>query len=55
MHNYRWPLGLAAGEQQYDELEKRLAAGPVISVPAITLEGDAMAHRTRNRPPIAAN
>lgn len=41
IHNYRWRLGLAAGEPQYDELEKRLAAGPVITVPAITLEGEA--------------
>jgi len=41
IHNYRWRLGLAAGEPQYDELEKRLAAGPVINVPTITLEGDA--------------
>ena len=41
IHNYRWRLGLAAGEPQYDDLEKRLAASPVISVPAITLEGDA--------------
>lgn len=41
MHNYRWRLALAEGEPQYDELEKRLAEGPVIKVPAITLEGDA--------------
>jgi len=41
IHNYRWRLGLAEGEPQYDELEKRLAAAPVIAVPAITLEGDA--------------
>jgi pimeloyl-ACP methyl ester carboxylesterase len=41
IHNYRWRLGLAAGEPQYDELEQRLAAGPVITVPTITLEGDA--------------
>jgi pimeloyl-ACP methyl ester carboxylesterase len=41
MHNYRWRLGLAEGESQYDELEKRLAPAPVISVPTITLEGDA--------------
>jgi pimeloyl-ACP methyl ester carboxylesterase len=41
IHNYRWRLGLAEGEPKYDELEKRLAAAPVISVPAITLEGDA--------------
>jgi pimeloyl-ACP methyl ester carboxylesterase len=41
IHNYRWRLGLAEGESKYDDLEKRLAAGPVISVPTITLEGDA--------------
>jgi pimeloyl-ACP methyl ester carboxylesterase len=41
IHNYRWRLGLAAGEPQYDDLEKRIAQGPVISVPTITLEGDA--------------
>ena len=41
IHNYRWRIGLAEGERQYDDLEKRLAEGPVIAVPAITLEGDA--------------
>ena len=41
IHNYRWRLALATGEPQYDELEKRLAAAPVITVPTITLEGDA--------------
>lgn len=41
IHNYRWRLGLAEGEAQYDDLEKRLAAAPVIGVPTITLEGDA--------------
>jgi pimeloyl-ACP methyl ester carboxylesterase len=40
VHNYRWRLGLA-GEPQYDELEKRLADAPPITVPTITLEGDA--------------
>jgi pimeloyl-ACP methyl ester carboxylesterase len=41
IHNYRWRLGLAPGEARYDELEKQLAASPVITVPTITLEGDA--------------
>jgi pimeloyl-ACP methyl ester carboxylesterase len=41
IHNYRWRLGLAAGEPQYDDLEKRLADGPLVTVPTITLEGDA--------------
>ena len=41
VHNYRWRLGLAEGEAQYEGLEKRLAEAPVIGVPTITLEGDA--------------
>jgi pimeloyl-ACP methyl ester carboxylesterase len=41
MHDYRWRLGLADGEGKYDDLEKRLAALPAVTVPAITLEGDA--------------
>ena len=38
IHNYRWRLDLA-GEARYDDLEKRLAASPVITIPTITLEG----------------
>ena len=41
IHNYRWRLGLATGESQYDDLERQLAGGPDIAVPTITLEGDA--------------
>jgi len=41
IHNYRWRLGLAEGEAKYDALEERLARGPIIEVPTITLEGDA--------------
>jgi pimeloyl-ACP methyl ester carboxylesterase len=41
IHNYRWRLGLAPGEPRYDDLEKRLATFPVITVPTITLESDA--------------
>jgi pimeloyl-ACP methyl ester carboxylesterase len=41
IHNYRWRLGLAEGEAKYDDLEKKLAAAPVIAVPTITMEGDA--------------
>jgi pimeloyl-ACP methyl ester carboxylesterase len=41
IHNYRWRLGLAEGEPQYDALEKRLADLPAINVPTITMEGDA--------------
>jgi pimeloyl-ACP methyl ester carboxylesterase len=40
MHDHRWRLGLADGERKYDDLEKRLAALPVVAVPAITMEGD---------------
>jgi pimeloyl-ACP methyl ester carboxylesterase len=41
IHNYRWRLGLAQGEPEFAELEERLAAAPTVSVPTITLEGDA--------------
>jgi pimeloyl-ACP methyl ester carboxylesterase len=41
IHNYRWRLALAKGEPRFDDLEKRLATSPVITVPTITLEGDA--------------
>jgi pimeloyl-ACP methyl ester carboxylesterase len=41
VHNYRWRLDLAKGEPKYADLEKRLAQSPVISVPTITMEGDA--------------
>ena len=41
IHNYRWRLGLAEGEPEYDDLEQRLAKGPAITVPTVTLEGDA--------------
>lgn len=41
IHNYRWRLGLASGESKYDDLEQRLAAAPAVTVPTITLVGDA--------------
>jgi pimeloyl-ACP methyl ester carboxylesterase len=41
IHNYRWRLGLAEGESRYADLESRLAESPKITVPTITLEGDA--------------
>jgi pimeloyl-ACP methyl ester carboxylesterase len=41
IHNYRWRLGIVDGETRYDDLEKRLAEAPVITVPTITMEGDA--------------
>jgi pimeloyl-ACP methyl ester carboxylesterase len=40
IHNYRWRLSLAAGEPQYDDLERQLAEAPVISVPTITIASD---------------
>ena len=41
VHNYRWRLGLAEGEPRLDATERQLATKPVITVPTITLEGDA--------------
>jgi pimeloyl-ACP methyl ester carboxylesterase len=41
IHNYRWRIGLAEGEARYDALEQKLAQGPMITVPTITMEGDA--------------
>jgi pimeloyl-ACP methyl ester carboxylesterase len=41
IHNYRWRQGLAEGEAKYDEYEQKLATGPAVTVPAITMEGDA--------------
>ncbi len=41
IHNYRWRLALAEGEPKYADLDKRLAEGPAITVPTITMEGDA--------------
>ena len=41
IHNYRWRLALSDGEAKYQDLEAKLAPGPVVAVPSITLEGDA--------------
>ena len=41
IHNYRWRMGLVEGEPRYDDLERRLVESPDITVPTITLEGDA--------------
>jgi pimeloyl-ACP methyl ester carboxylesterase len=41
IHNYRWRLAVAEGEPKYADLDRRLAEGPVITVPTITMEGDA--------------
>jgi pimeloyl-ACP methyl ester carboxylesterase len=40
VHNYRWRLGLVDGEAKYDAFEERLAKGPIITIPTITMEGD---------------
>ena len=40
IHNYRWRLSLAQGEPKYDHLEQKLFAGPVITVPTITIASD---------------
>jgi pimeloyl-ACP methyl ester carboxylesterase len=41
IHNYRWRIGLAPGDPKYGGLEEKLSAAPIITVPTITLEGDA--------------
>src|SRR5450631_3064565 len=41
IHNYRWRLSLAEGESKYDDLEKKIAMAPVVTVPTISMEGDA--------------
>ncbi|UVC09144.1 alpha/beta hydrolase [Rhizobium sp. TH2] len=41
IHNYRWRLGVEDGEARFDAYEETLAKGPKISVPTITMEGDA--------------
>ncbi|GAA2154860.1 alpha/beta hydrolase [Kitasatospora kazusensis] len=55
IHNYRWRLGLAAGERHYDSVERKLAARPRITVPTVTLDpaldpftapGDGSAYRS---------
>ena len=40
IHNYRWRLSLAKGEQKYEALEQRLFQTPVITVPTITIGSD---------------
>jgi hypothetical protein len=52
IHNYWWRLALAQGEPRYDDLETRLAQAPVITVPTITMEGDANGAHTWNPAPI---
>jgi pimeloyl-ACP methyl ester carboxylesterase len=41
IHSYRHRYGLADGAPQYADLQRRLATLPAITVPAITLDGDA--------------
>lgn len=41
LYNYRWRLGLETGEAKYADWEARLATFPAITVPTITMEGDA--------------
>jgi pimeloyl-ACP methyl ester carboxylesterase len=41
IHSYRHRFGLADGDPRYAGLQARLAALPAITVPAITLDGDA--------------
>jgi pimeloyl-ACP methyl ester carboxylesterase len=40
IHNYRWRLGLAEGDPQYDSIEQELVSGPTITVPTITIASD---------------
>jgi pimeloyl-ACP methyl ester carboxylesterase len=40
VHSYRHRFGMAEGDPQYADLERRLAALPPIQAPAITLDGD---------------
>jgi pimeloyl-ACP methyl ester carboxylesterase len=41
IHSYRHRFGLAEGDPQYADIQRRLAALPVISVPTVTLDGEA--------------
>ena len=41
IHSYRHRYGLAEGDPRYADIQRRLAALPPITVPAITLDGDA--------------
>ena len=41
IHSYRHRYGLADGNPQYADIQRRLASLPAISVPTITLDGDA--------------
>jgi pimeloyl-ACP methyl ester carboxylesterase len=38
--NYRWRISIDKGDPQYDAMEAKLQAGPVITVPTITIASD---------------
>src|SRR4030081_2178042 len=40
IHNYRWRLGLAEGDERYLGFEQKLAERPTIEVPTITIASD---------------
>jgi pimeloyl-ACP methyl ester carboxylesterase len=40
IHSYRHRFGVAAGDPQYADIQRRLAALPPITVPTITLDGE---------------
>ena len=40
IHNYRWRLSLAPGEPGFDDLDRRLATSPPITVPTVTIGSD---------------
>ena len=40
IHSYRHRYGLVEGDPRYADIQRRLAALPPITVPAITLDGD---------------
>jgi pimeloyl-ACP methyl ester carboxylesterase len=41
IHSYRHRYGLVDGDPQFAEIERGLAASPAITVPSVTLDGDA--------------
>ena len=41
IHSYRHRFGLAEGDPHYAGIQRRLVALPAISVPAVTLDGEA--------------
>ncbi|WP_321921601.1 alpha/beta fold hydrolase [Paraburkholderia guartelaensis] len=41
VHSYRHRFGLVEGDPRFDDIERHLAATPPITVPTVTLDGDA--------------